>query len=110
MRSRFGAIAQLVERLLCKQEVRGSIPRGSTEIPQYPPSSGSPAGGFVFSGYRGTTGSSAPRRALPGPELLTARRGRAGLRIRSRGTQGLGSGYEAQTRNKAPVRDEGLGW
>jgi len=34
----------------------------------------------------------------------------ARLRIRSRGTQGLGSGYEAQTRNKAPVRDEGLGW
>lgn len=25
-----GALAQLVERLLCKQEVRGSIPLGST--------------------------------------------------------------------------------
>ena len=28
--SRFGAIAQLGERLLCKQEVVGSIPSGST--------------------------------------------------------------------------------
>lgn len=27
---RFGAIAQLGERLLCKQEVVGSIPSGST--------------------------------------------------------------------------------
>ena len=26
-----GALAQLVERLLCKQEVRGSIPRVSTQ-------------------------------------------------------------------------------
>ena len=29
---RFGAIAQLGERLLCKQEVTGSIPVGSTRI------------------------------------------------------------------------------
>ena len=29
-RSRSGAIAQLGERLLCKQEVTGSIPVGST--------------------------------------------------------------------------------
>ena len=29
-----GAIAQLGERLLCKQEVTGSIPVGSTRIPQ----------------------------------------------------------------------------
>ena len=27
-----GDIAQLVERLLCKQEVRGSIPRVSTQV------------------------------------------------------------------------------
>ena len=30
--SRFGAIAQLGERLLCKQEVVGSIPSGSTNL------------------------------------------------------------------------------
>jgi glyoxylase I family protein len=30
----FGALAQLVERLLCKQEVRGSIPLGSTFHPR----------------------------------------------------------------------------
>ena len=29
----YGAIAQLGERLLCKQEVVGSIPSGSTNIP-----------------------------------------------------------------------------
>ena len=29
-----GAIAQLGERLLCKQEVTGSIPVGSTRFPQ----------------------------------------------------------------------------
>ncbi len=29
----FGAIAQLGERLLCKQEVVGSIPSGSTRDP-----------------------------------------------------------------------------
>mgnify|MGYP000102727154 CR=1 FL=1 len=31
-RKRIGAIAQLGERLLCKQEVTGSIPVGSTRI------------------------------------------------------------------------------
>ena len=30
----FGAIAQLGERLLCKQEVTGSIPVGSTRFPR----------------------------------------------------------------------------
>ena len=33
---RFGAIAQLGERLLCKQEVTGSIPVGSTNKTQAP--------------------------------------------------------------------------
>jgi hypothetical protein len=36
-RPRFGALAQLVERLLCKQEVRGSIPLGSTVFVSAPP-------------------------------------------------------------------------
>jgi hypothetical protein len=31
---RLGAIAQLGERLLCKQEVIGSIPIGSTSFPE----------------------------------------------------------------------------
>jgi hypothetical protein len=31
--TRSGAIAQLGERLLCKQEVTGSIPVGSTSLP-----------------------------------------------------------------------------
>jgi glyoxylase I family protein len=34
LRDPFGALAQLVERLLCKQEVRGSIPLGSTFHPR----------------------------------------------------------------------------
>jgi hypothetical protein len=33
---RIGAIAQLGERLLCKQEVAGSIPAGSTRLPAPP--------------------------------------------------------------------------
>ena len=32
MGSRFGALAQLGERLLCKQEVAGSSPAGSTKL------------------------------------------------------------------------------
>ena len=32
MGSRFGALAQLGERLLCKQEVAGSSPAGSTNL------------------------------------------------------------------------------
>ena len=31
----YGAIAQLGERLLCKQEVVGSIPSGSTNFPRH---------------------------------------------------------------------------
>lgn len=33
--SEFGALAQLVERLLCKQNVRGSNPLGSTNLISY---------------------------------------------------------------------------
>ena len=29
---KFAAIAQLAERLICNQDVRGSIPRGGTKI------------------------------------------------------------------------------
>ena len=36
-RADLGAIAQLGERLLCKQEVVGSIPSGSTKFPQITP-------------------------------------------------------------------------
>ncbi len=32
-RSRYGAVAQLEEQLLCKQQVVGSIPIGSTSAP-----------------------------------------------------------------------------
>ena len=32
MRSKFGALAQLGERLICIQEVSGSIPLGSTKF------------------------------------------------------------------------------
>ena len=34
MEQSFGALAQLVERLLCKQDVNGSNPLGSTNLPR----------------------------------------------------------------------------
>ena len=40
-----GAIAQLGERLLCKQEVTGSIPVGSTSLIDYEASCDAPQGG-----------------------------------------------------------------
>ena len=42
---RLGAIAQLGERLLCKQEVVGSIPSGSTNLRRVAASVGEPAEG-----------------------------------------------------------------
>jgi hypothetical protein len=35
MEHKFGALAQLVERLLCKQDVNGSNPLGSTKSPAH---------------------------------------------------------------------------
>ena len=42
-----GAIAQLGERLLCKQEVTGSIPVGSTSLIDFEASSDAPGNGRV---------------------------------------------------------------
>ena len=44
---RTGAIAQLGERLLCKQEVTGSIPVGSTSLIDFEASSDAPGNGRV---------------------------------------------------------------
>ena len=49
-RSRSGAIAQLGERLLCKQEVTGSIPVGSTSNTKF--KTKCPSGHFVLSFIR----------------------------------------------------------
>ena len=43
-----GAIAQLGERLLCKQEVVGSIPSGSTNFPKKIRNGSLEVGNFVF--------------------------------------------------------------
>ena len=55
-----GAIAQLGERLLCKQEVVGSIPSGSTNLRRFAASVGKPT---LTQGSSGNSGHR--RRRLP---------------------------------------------
>ena len=61
----YGAIAQLGERVLCKHEVVGSIPSGSTTLR---PS------GYAWHGHAGAEGRGVPGVALLGEDGLTGDR------------------------------------